>query len=224
MRQRHEDEERKIAAQAAERAKKITVFEHFWGIYQERVRKLMSAGSQFIVEINQVLAAYDSGNVEGLYEAAHILNNNTLEPLLALLDEMKPQIVLESMGAQEFRNAWPLGSVDGLLTILSSDLLSSLPHEAHNAVGYMLQSLRAICQPIMDAVPLENPLDEPEPHVFGAKPIPLPAFQHWESEKMKKEEKEVKRESPKEENEAKNFSSFAAMAASQAKSRRAAPY
>lgn len=213
LRRQEEEQQRKKAEQEAERAKKIAVFEHYWGIYEERVCTMVHAGEQFHAEIGQVLRAYENDNVQAMYEAAHTLNNNTLEPVMALFEEMRGQIVLESMGATELRNAWPTDSIDRVLAILTPDVISSLPNEAQNAVGYMLQSLHEVCQPIFNAVELTNPLNEPEPHVFEAKPIPAPKFEHYLSERTKQAPKGVKVEVPEGENAGKNYNSLSALTA-----------
>jgi hypothetical protein len=206
-----EHEQRKKVEHEAERAKKLAVFEHYCTIYDEHVRKMADAGGQFHVEIGHVLRAYENGHVQGLYEAAHLLINNTLEPIMILFDEMKSQIVLESMGAQELRNAWPTNSIEQVLTILTPEILHDLPYEVRNVLGYMLQSLRAICQPIIDAVPLVNPLNEPELPVFETKPLPVPKFEHDLSEKTKKASHDVKVEAPPGENAGINVPSLSAL-------------
>lgn len=206
-----EHEQRRKTEREAERARKLVVFEHYCAIYDERVRKMVNAGDQFHARIGHVLRAYENGNVQDLQKAAHLLTNNTLEPILELFEEMRSQIVLESIGAQELRNAWPSNIIEQVLTLLTPELIGDFPYEVHNALGYMLQSLRAVCQPIIDAVPLESPLNEPEPHVFDAKPLPVPSFEHYLSEKTKQASQNVKVEAPPGENVGLNLPSLSAL-------------
>lgn len=64
-----------------------------------------------------------------LQTAVHILSTSTLEPITQRFEIMKKHIQLEAAGAQDFRNAWPLASIDRVLTVFHDANLASFDYQ-----------------------------------------------------------------------------------------------
>lgn len=73
-------------------------------------------------------------------------------------------------------------------------------------LGYMLQLLRLVCGPIISAVPLVNPLNDPEPHTFVAEPI-LMSSKHYYAQNVQQQQPQSG-SAHKRKSTSKNFSSF----------------
>jgi hypothetical protein len=173
QRQQQEAEQRKAAEKEAERHRKAVLLDHHWSKYEERIAQLLHLGPVFSSHMTYLLEAFDEGNPEALCQNGHVLINDILNPANMILEDMKKDIMLETMGAQELKQAWPLNDVDRILSVIDDQLVAQLPDMAQPTLDYMLQGLRAVCQPILEAKVFENPLAEQQPYASGARPIPV---------------------------------------------------
>jgi hypothetical protein len=221
QRQQWEAEQRNAAEKEAERQRKAILLDHYWSEYVQQVANLAQFGSSFCSTITYLLQAFDEGNLDALHQGTVDLINNVLIPSNNILEEMKKAIMLETMGAQSLSEAWPVNDVDRLLTVLDAQTLSQFTEDFQNTLGYMLQGLRAICQPILTAVPFENPLNEQPPPLFQAAPIPI-TFKDYAKQKsqqsqqpnqpyqlLQTQQQTQDAVAPEDDNAGKNFGSFA---------------
>jgi hypothetical protein len=172
QRQQWEEMQRKVAEKEAERQRKAVLLDYYWSEYVECAARLTQLGPVFHSEITHLLQAMNEGNLDALRQAANALINDVLEPADSIFEDMMKYIMLETMGAQSLRETWPLDDVDRVLAFLDAQTLSQFTDDFQGTLGYMLQGLRAICEPILAAVPFENPLNEQPAPIFEAKPIP----------------------------------------------------
>jgi hypothetical protein len=210
--QQWEEQQRFIAEQEAERAQKVMMFEHHFAIYKEQVHALCLRGPSFTEMVTKLVVAFDNGDLSGLQQAVGILTNGFLEPIYAALESMKQSIALEQLGALELKNAWPLEGIDHILTMFDDASAAHFSIEFRLAIGYMLQGLRAVCQPVLNAQPMPDLFSSAGPaksstpqqqqQVVAAKP-PQPQQASQNDHTI----------SPPGVNAGKNFSSFAAFAA-----------
>jgi hypothetical protein len=173
QRQQQEAEQRKAAETVAEQQRKAVLLDQHWGKYKERVAQLLRLGPVFSSHMAYLLRAFDNGNHESLCQIAHDLINDVLNPANTILKDMKKGIMLETMGAQDLKEAWPLNEVDRILNVLDDQFVAQLPDFAEPIINCMLQALRTVCQPIFEAKVFENPLVKQRPHAFEARPIPV---------------------------------------------------
>jgi hypothetical protein len=171
QRQQQEAEQRKAAEKEAERQRKAVLLDYHWSKYEERVAQLLRLGPVFSSHMAYLLGALDEGNPEALRQVAHALINDVLNPADSILENMKKDIMLETMGAQDLKGAWPLSDVDRILNVLDDQLVAQLPDIAQPILDNMLQGLQTICQPVLEAKVFESPLAEQQPHAFEARPI-----------------------------------------------------
>ncbi|KAH7069589.1 hypothetical protein BKA63DRAFT_421401 [Paraphoma chrysanthemicola] len=161
----------------AERQRKVAIFQHFCSRYDERVAKLVQLGPKFHAEITNFDHAFEQGDLNLLCEAITALVTQIIEPAHAILQEMPAEIALETVGATELMNAWPLDKVDDNLQQFTGPNMSNFNNETQHMLNYMMQGFHAICAPIFKAVPLANPLNPAPSLPFEAKPISVP-FMH----------------------------------------------
>lgn len=178
QRSKWEEEQRQAAAAEAERQRKLNVLQHYCGKYDERMAKLVQFGPKFNAEINKLEDAFERGDLPTLCQAIAALVDEVVEPAHAILQEMPAEIALETSGAAQLKNAWPLEKMDQVLQRFTASNLSVFSDEVQNMIGYMMQGFRVVCTPILNAVPLVNPLGEPPALPFVAKPIQVP-FTHY---------------------------------------------
>jgi hypothetical protein len=196
QRQQQEAEQRKAAEKEAERQRTAVLLDHHWSKYEERVAQLLRLGPLFSSHMAYLLEAFDKGNPEALCQIAHVLINDVLNSANMILEDMKKDIILETMGADELKQAWPLNDVDRILSVIDDQLVAQLPDMAQPTLVYMLQGLRAVYQPILEAKVFENPLTEQQ----ALSDVQLPPAQQQQTESAA---------APAGDNADKNFSSFA---------------
>jgi hypothetical protein len=145
----------------------------------ERVWRLAQLGPKFNAEIMKLQQAFTNGDLSGLQWAIHSLIHDVLEPSNIILDDMKDQIMLEQQRAETLKEAWPLETVDQALRVFDTQTLLQFDENTHNWLEYMLQCMRAVCQPILAAKPFINPLQQASVNLsFVAAPVP-PTFAHF---------------------------------------------
>jgi hypothetical protein len=207
QRQQWEIEQRHAAEKKAERERKAVLLDHYWSEYVQQVANLAQLGPVFCSNITYLLQAFDGGNLDALHQSTIGIIEDVLIPSNEILEEMKKYILLETMGAQSLSEAWPLDDVDRVLTIFDAPTLSQFKDNFQYTLNYMLQALRDICQPILAAVPFENPLNEQPTHTFKAAPIPI-IFEDWVKQKSQQEQQPQNVAAPTDANAGKNFGSF----------------
>jgi hypothetical protein len=173
-----EEHQSKVAEQEAERQRKIVLLEHYCSKYDQRVLKLVQFGPKINTEITKLLQAFENGDLESLQHATITLITETLEPANSIFEKMKEEIALEELGAQELMNAWPLNGIDTVLNVFKDETLSVFGDEVQEALRYMLQGLRALCKPVLSAVPLTIAFNEEVTPIFAATPIPIPFYDY----------------------------------------------
>jgi len=205
QRRQWEEQQRQAQEQETSRLMKLAVYEKFCEFYDTRVAKLAQFGPKLDTEINKLLEAFDNGNEVSLKQAVIVLLSEVLEPANQIFEEMKKEIMLESLGAEVLKSAWPLAGIDKVLDTFNAPNMSSFNDSYQAALGYMLQGLRAVCQPILSAVPLVNPLGDPPAQPFVAAPIPV----NFETYVASAQRKQPAVPAPEDPNAGKNFRSFA---------------
>jgi hypothetical protein len=155
-----EEQQRKLAEQEAERQRKIVLLEHYCSKYDQRILELVQFGPKINADITKLLHAFENGDLKSLQQATITLINEVLEPVNSIFEDMKKEIALEELGAQELKNAWPLDGIDMVMNVFKKETLSAFAGEFQVALSYLLQGFRALYKPILSAVPLTNPLNE----------------------------------------------------------------
>jgi hypothetical protein len=174
VRQQREEYERSQAEHNADMERKKIQLDVARYNYMDRVCKLAQLGPKFNAEIMKLQQTFTNGDLGGLQWAVHNLINNILEPSNKIFEDMKEQIVLEQQGTETLKEAWPLEAVDQILRVFDAQTLWQFDENTHNALGCMLQCMRAVCQPILVAKPFINPLDQASANLpFVAAPVPL---------------------------------------------------
>jgi hypothetical protein len=64
---------------------------------------------------------------------------------------VEQQVMLEQLGAETLKNAWPLEAIDKIFTIFNDQALAQFTENVHNGLCYMMQCIQAVCQPIIAA-------------------------------------------------------------------------
>lgn len=155
------------------RTKKAVLLEQAGYLYDNRVLQLASYGRQIDFETSKLLTALDNSDMSSLEQAIIALVNDVIEPARAIYDAMSRKIALESLGAQTLKNEWPVANIDKVLDTFNAPTMSSFNDSFQASIGYMLQGLRDICQPITVAVPFINPLLGAPAQPFVAAPLPF---------------------------------------------------
>jgi hypothetical protein len=209
---KREEEQRQAAAAEAERQRKLNVLQHYCGKYDERVAKLVQFGPKFNAEITKLGDAFERGDLFTLCQAITAFVDEVVEPAYAILQEMPAEIALETSGAAKLKDAWPLEKMDQVLERFTAPNLSVFSDEVQNMIGYMMQGFRAVCTPILNAVPLVNPLGEPPTLPFSTKPVQVP-FTHYmataPAASQSAAQTHPQPSAPEGPNAGKNFASFA---------------
>ncbi|KAH7070084.1 hypothetical protein FB567DRAFT_539835 [Paraphoma chrysanthemicola] len=172
------EQQRQEAKAEAERQRKVAIFQHFCSRYDERVAKLVQLGPKFHAEMTKFDHAFEQDDLNLFCEAITALVTQVIEPAHAILQEMPAEIALETMGATELMNAWPLDKVDNILQQYTGPNMSNFNDETQHMLNYMMQGFHAICAPIFKAVPLANPLNQAPSQPFEAKPISVSFMHH----------------------------------------------
>lgn len=201
QRRQKEEFQRKAQEAAAIRTKKI-IFEHACALYDNRVKALERFGPKIAYETSKLLAALDNDDMPALERAIIALVNNVIEPSRAIYDAMNRNIRLEALGATTLNTAWPVATIDKVLDTFNAPVLSLSNDNFQATIGYFLQGLRDIFQPIVAAVPLVNPLGDTPAQPFVAADMPI-TFETFAAKAQRKGD------AP---NAGKNFDSFADLA------------
>jgi hypothetical protein len=172
LRQQQEAEQRQAAEREAEYQRKVVLLEHHWSQYKERVAQLMHLGPVISSHLAYLFGAAEQVNFEALYQAAHALINDVLNPANSIFEDMRKEIMLETMGAESLKETWPLNDIERTLIAVDDQTLSQLPDIVQHTLSCMLQGLQTARRFILEAKPFENPLVEQQPHAFEARPFP----------------------------------------------------
>ncbi|KAF2029872.1 hypothetical protein EK21DRAFT_112548 [Setomelanomma holmii] len=206
-------QQRQQAIKDEQRQAKLLEFKLYCDKHDRRVVQLMQYGPKFREEMNKLEHAFENGELAALGQTIHFLVTHIIEPGHIILEEMPEEIKLETMGANELKNTWPLDKIDQMLKRFSPANLSVFNDDIQFAVQYLAQGLMVICKPVLDAVDLVNSLNDPKPLPFVTQPIPVP-FSHYmatastSSQPAPQLQPQIQTSAPASENAGKNFSSF----------------
>jgi hypothetical protein len=103
--------------------------------------------------------------------------NRILDAAAEIYTEMQREITLEQKGAQKLNESWPLEAFDQTFKNLEK-VVPTLNADVQGPVGWMLQSIRNVCHPIVTAQPFSNPLANESSLPFVVQPIPI-SFEHF---------------------------------------------
>jgi hypothetical protein len=122
--------------------------------------------------------------------------------------------MLEWEGAQKLKSVWPLEGIDIILEIFDEDTAAYFNEEAQRAIGNMLQGLRAVCKPILNAQPLPDLYSSvgPATTLYASMPQQQQPIGATNTPPPQQTGEQVKIESPPGVNAGRNFNSFSAFA------------
>jgi hypothetical protein len=175
LRQR-EEVQRRHDEPKAETERKRVLLEHFCSLYDQRVEKLAFLGPQMLATITATSQAIDSNNFEHFIHSVSGMNR-ILDAAAEIYTEMQREITLEQKGAQKLNESWPLEAFDQTFKNLEK-VIPTLNADVQGPVGWMLQSIRNVCHPIVTAQPFSNPLANESSLPFVVQPIPI-SFEHF---------------------------------------------
>jgi hypothetical protein len=190
VRQQQEAEQRQAAEREAEYQRKIVLLEYHWLQYKERVAQLMHLGPVISSHLAYLFGAAEQVNLEALHQAAHALINDVLNPANIIFEDMRKEIMLETIGAESLKEAWPLNDFERTLIAVDDQTLSQLPDIVQHTLGSVLQGLQTARQFILEAKPFENPLAEQQPHAFETRPI-QPTFMDFAKKNSQQEQQSL---------------------------------
>ncbi|CAO2658388.1 Nn.00g061110.m01.CDS01 [Neocucurbitaria sp. VM-36] len=163
-RRKAEEQQQQLAREEEERQRIQAILEVARGRYMEHVEILAKYGPQLREGITMMDAALHDNNMPYLANIVQAMTTEILEPANALFKEMDNNIPLEEEGARVLKEQWPVERIDEVYTFLKNE--SSLPAE----LVYFGQGIEAICKPILNPTPFNNPLDPKPAPAFAAYP------------------------------------------------------